>query len=71
MLKSSAADLLSKISEGGSHPRISVGLADGNRVSLANWHLAGDCLIENWPNGKLRYIVPLARIVIIEVADGD
>jgi hypothetical protein len=69
MSRSSVADFLSELSDSGSHPRISVGLADGNRVSLLNWNLAGDCLVENWPNGKLRYIVPLPRIVIIEVMD--
>jgi hypothetical protein len=52
-------------------PRISLSLTDGNRLSMIAWSLTGDCLVELWPNGNLRHLVPLAQIVAIEVADGD
>jgi hypothetical protein len=59
------------VSEGDPCLQINIGLANGNRVSLANWEFAGDCLIERWPNGGPRYLVPLAQIVIIEVPERE
>jgi hypothetical protein len=29
--------------------------------------LAEDCVIESWPNGSPRYLVPNAQIVLIEI----
>jgi hypothetical protein len=44
---------------------------DRTRVSLDNWDLAGDCLIDRWPNGKPRYVIPLAAIVMVEILESE
>jgi hypothetical protein len=63
---SSLAQALSKIGADEAHPRINVGLTDGNRVSLQNWEIAGDCIVERRQDGSLEYLVSLAQVVIIE-----
>jgi hypothetical protein len=40
-------------------------------VSLTNWVFAGDCLIDFWPSGTPRYVVPLSQVVIIEVLESE
>ena len=69
MLKRSFVDALSEVSEGTPRPRINVSLADGNRMSLVNWVSAGDCLLEHWPNGSVRYFIPISQIVVVEIPD--
>jgi hypothetical protein len=64
-------DLLADIAAREPRPQINVALANGNRVSLTNWYLATDCVIECWPNGRPRYLVPYAQIVLIEVPKED
>jgi hypothetical protein len=66
MPSSSFKDILAEMAGREPRPQINVGLANGNRVSFASWYLTEDCLIERWPNGKPRYLVPIAQIVIIE-----
>jgi hypothetical protein len=36
---------------------------------LSNWTLASDCLIDHWPSGKPRYLIPLLQIVAIEILE--
>jgi len=62
----SLAHALAEIGAGEAHPRINVGLTDGNRVSLQNWEIAGNCLVERRQDGSLEYVVSLAQVVIIE-----
>lgn len=50
-------------------PQIGVGLVDRNRVRLLNWSLLADCLVERWPGGGPRYLIPLGQIVLIEVQE--
>ena len=71
MLQSSLAELLSKISESKPLPRMNIGLSDGNRLTVIDWDLKGDCLVEHWPNESPRHLVPLAQIVAVEIPDGD
>jgi len=71
MAAMSFASTLAKVAETKPCPRLNVGLANGNRVSLVNWELVGDCLREHRSSGRLHYLVPLAQIVIIEVLDGE
>ncbi|HLF11742.1 MAG TPA: hypothetical protein VJA26_11055 [Gammaproteobacteria bacterium] len=40
-------------------------------MSLTNWDFAGDCLIDFWPSGTPRYLIPLSAVVIIEVLQGE
>jgi hypothetical protein len=68
MATSSFRDLLTEISAREPRPQINVALTNGNRVSLADWCLAADCVIERWPDGSPRQLVPIAQIVVIEVA---
>lgn len=63
---SSFADLLREASESASAPGLHVGLTDGNRVSLSNWRLAQDCLVEYGPKGRLRQLIPFAQIALVE-----
>ncbi len=51
-------------------PHIGVGLVDRNRVRLLNWKLLSDCLVERWPSGGPRYLIPLGQIVLIELQEG-
>jgi hypothetical protein len=71
MAASSFRDLLVEISAREPRPQINVALTNGNRVSLANWYLATDCIVERWPNGSPRHLVPIAQIVAIEVPSGE
>jgi hypothetical protein len=71
MSPSSFAEVLSSLAQGRPVPKINVSLADGHRVSLTEWAYAGDCLVEHWPNGSPRYLIPLAQIVSVEVAGGE
>jgi len=50
-------------------PHIGVGLVDRNRVRLLNWTLLADGLLERWPSGSTRYLIPLGQIVLIEVQE--
>ncbi len=69
---SSFPDILTKIADRESRPLINVGLTDGNRISLSNWTFEGDCLVEHWPKGSVRYLIPLSQIAVVEVvSDGD
>ena len=68
---SSLQDILSKISDGSSLPRINISLTDGNRLTLIAWQLLGDCLLECPPKGNPRHLVPLAQIVAIEIQNED
>ena len=68
MTPSSFAEILSSLGQSSPVPNINVSLANGHRISLAEWALAGDCLMERWPNGSARYLIPLAQIVSVEVA---
>jgi hypothetical protein len=68
MAAPSFTDLLREISAREPRPQINVALTNGNRVSLADWYLAADCVVERWPNGSPRQLVPMAQIVVIEVA---
>ena len=63
-------DILAELSGREPRPQINVALADGNRVSLSSWHLAKDCVLERWPDGSLRFLVPIAQIVFIETPQG-
>jgi hypothetical protein len=38
---------------------------------LADWYLASDCVIERWPDGSPRHLVPIAQIVVVEVARSE
>lgn len=71
MSRSSYADILAQVAEREPCPRLNAGLADGNRISLTNWTFSGDCLIEHWPDGSPRYVVPLAQIALIEFPNPD
>jgi hypothetical protein len=71
MPTSSFKDILAEISGREPRPQINVALANGNRVSLADWYLAEDCLIERWPNGSPRHLVPIAQIVLIDFPQGE
>jgi hypothetical protein len=71
MSRRSFVDTLSEIADKSRRPRINVSLMDTNRVSLVNWDLAGDCLIDFWPNGKPRYVIPLTAIVIVEILESE
>jgi hypothetical protein len=68
MSPSSFAEILSSLGHSRPVPNINVSLANGHRISLAEWAHAGDCLVESWPNGSPRYLIPLAQVVSIEVA---
>jgi hypothetical protein len=50
-------------------PPINVSLTDRTRLNLSNWTLASDCLIDHWPSGKPRYLIPLLQIVAIEMLE--
>lgn len=50
-------------------PQIGVGLVDRNRVRLLNWTLLEDCLLERWPGGGARYLIPLTQVVLIEIQE--
>jgi hypothetical protein len=67
----SFVDTLNETADKSPRPRINVGLMDRTRVSLDNWDLAGDCLIDRWPNGKPRYVIPLAAIVMVEILESE
>lgn len=69
MPASSFKDILAEVAGREPRPQINVALANGNRVSLANWYLAEDSVVERWPNGGLRYVVPIAQMVVIEVPE--
>jgi hypothetical protein len=71
MTQRSFADTLVELANNGQSPRINVGLTDRNRVTLTKWVFAGDCLIDFWPSGTPRHIVPLSQVVIIEVFQGE
>jgi hypothetical protein len=60
-------DVLAEISARVPLPQINVALTNGNRVSLTDWYLATDCVIERWPNGSPHHLVPIAQIVAVEV----
>ena len=67
MPTSSFAEILSSLGQNRPVPTVNVSLANGHRISLAEWALEGDCLAERWPNGSARYLIPLAQIVLVEV----
>ena len=71
MLQRSLVATLIELASNAQRPRINVGLIDRNRVSLTNWDFAGDCLIDFWPSGTPRYLIPLSAVVIIEVLQGE
>jgi hypothetical protein len=71
MAESQFADILLKVSQSKSPLSINVGLTDGNRIRLTNWALAGDCLVEQWPNGNPRYLIPVSQIVSVEIPDKE
>ena len=68
MATSSFSEILSSLGQSRPVPNINVSLANGHRISLAEWALGGDCLVERWPNGSVRYLIPLTQIVSVEVA---
>ena len=68
MTTSSFSEILSGLGQSRPVPNINVSLANGLRISLAEWAHAGDCLVEHWPNGNARYLIPLTQIVSVEVA---
>jgi hypothetical protein len=67
----SFTETLKEIADQPRRPRINISLANANRVSLVNWDFAGDCLIDSWPNGKPRYVIPLAAIVMVEILESE
>jgi hypothetical protein len=67
----SLVDTLNELANNPQRPRINIGLIDRNRITLTNWVFGGDCLIDHWPNGSPRHIIPLSAIVIMEVLQGD
>jgi hypothetical protein len=67
----SFAETLNEIADKARRPRINVSLADRNRVSLVNWDFADDCLVDSWPNGKPRLVIPLAAIVMVEILESE
>jgi hypothetical protein len=71
MPQSPFSDVLSTISKSKPRPSINVGLTDGNRIRLTNWQLAEDCLVEQWPSGHPRYLVPVSQIVSVEIPDQE
>ena len=71
MLRLSLADALSEVSESEPRPRLNIGLTDGKTIRLVNWVVANECLIERWPNGSPQYLLPLAKIVSIEIPERD
>jgi hypothetical protein len=62
-------DNLARLEQMDPRPNIDVGLIDRNRVRLAHWQVVGGCLVEHWPNGNARYIIPLSQIVVVEVME--
>lgn len=62
-------NILTEIHAHEPRPQISVTLTNGNRVSLDDWDLAEDGLIERWPNGTPRYLVPIAQVVLVEIEE--
>lgn len=67
MPSDSFMQLLAEIGARAPCPPINVTLTNGNRLSLDDWSHAEDCLIERWPDGSPRYLVPLAQVVVIEI----
>lgn len=67
--RTSFREILSEIAAQDRRPQINIALSNGNRLSLANWQLGEDCVIESWPNGDVRYLVPNAQIVVVEVTE--
>ncbi|HEX6998650.1 MAG TPA: hypothetical protein VF322_10925 [Gammaproteobacteria bacterium] len=65
----SLRETLGRLQQTEPKPQLGVGLVDRNRVRLTNWQLLGDCLVERWPSGGLRYLIPLHQIVLIDLAD--
>jgi hypothetical protein len=65
---SSLADRLLEIAQRDPQPRIDVGLIDRNRNSLDHWQLERDCLVGFGPGGAPRFLIPLAQVVIVEIA---
>ncbi|HEY8520042.1 MAG TPA: hypothetical protein VIN61_08185 [Gammaproteobacteria bacterium] len=65
----SLRDTLGRLERAEPKPQLGVGLVDRNRVRLTNWQLRGDCLVERWPSGAPRYLIPLHQIVLIDLAD--
>ena len=71
MLQRSLVETLNELASNPQRPRINVGLIDRNRISMTNWVFGGDCLIDYWPSGTARHVIPLTAIVIIEVLQGE
>jgi hypothetical protein len=40
-------------------------------MTLSNWQLGDDCLIEYSPKGVPKHLVPFSQIATIEIADND
>lgn len=66
-MASSLAEQLTEIGRRSPQPRIDVGLADRNRITLDRWALEQDCLVGFGPAGAPRFLIPLSQIVIVEV----
>jgi hypothetical protein len=62
-------EILADVAAQDPRPKINVALSNGNRISLANWRLGEDCVIEAWPNGDARYLIPNAQIVVVEITE--
>lgn len=69
MSQPSLTELLAEIHAREPRPQINVTLTNGNRLTLDDWDAAGDCLVERWPDGNTRYLVPFARVVLVEIPE--
>jgi hypothetical protein len=70
MSKGALIELLAEVHAREPRPPINVALTNGNRLSLDDWYAGEDCLVERWPNGSPRYLVPFTQVVLVEVAEG-
>lgn len=50
-------------------PQINIAMANGHRISLTNWYLAEDAVVERWPNGSPRYLVLIGQMVVVEIPE--
>jgi hypothetical protein len=68
MAKDALIELLAEVHGREPCPQINVALTNGNRLSFDDWYVSEDCLVERWPNGRPRYLVPFTQVVVVEVA---
>lgn len=69
MPTTSLKGILAEIAGREPRPQINVAQTNGKRISLTNWYLTEDSVVERWPNGSPRYLVPIAQMVVIEVPE--